>query len=359
MKILKLNLKHKTVPIEIENGLFQKAAQRIKELFGNRKIMLVTDSNAGPIYADKLLTQLRDLSIETGMYTVPAGESSKSHDQLLKIYDAFARFGLTRRDIVTVVGGGVTGDLAGYAASTWLRGTGLVHIPTSLIAMVDSSIGGKVAVNIPHGKNLVGSFYHPEIVLIDPLLLETMPDKYFFDGIAEVIKYGLISDENLFEMLEGLKNRESIMEHIEEIIFKCCDIKINVVEQDETENGLRMILNFGHTFGHAIEKVFGYEKFTHGEAISMGMVYISELSEKLGFCSPELPKRIRSVLAQYGLPADLPEMDNKAVIDAVLVDKKARTNDINLVLIKKPGTVFIKKFPKEQIGGMVNENRYY
>jgi len=359
MKALKLSLKHKTVPVEIENGLFQKAAQRVKELFGDRKIMLVTDSNVGPIYAEKLFTKLQDLNIEAGIYTVPAGESSKSHEQLLKLYTAFAGFGITRRDIVMAVGGGVTGDLAGYAASTWLRGTGLVHIPTSLLAMVDSSIGGKVAVNLPHGKNLVGSFYHPEIVLIDPLLLKTLPGRYFFDGFAEVIKYGLISDESLFEMLEGLKNRESIMEHIEEIIFRCCDIKRNVVEQDETESGMRMILNFGHTFGHAIEKVFGYEKYTHGEAISIGMVYISELSEMLGFCNPGLSERIRSVLSGYGLPVDFPEMDNNAVIDAVLIDKKSRTNEINLVMIGKPGKVFIKRFPKEQIGGMVNENRYY
>lgn len=358
MKVLKLSLKHKTVPIEIENGLFQKAAQRIKELFGERKIMLVTDSNVGPVYAEKLFTQLKDLNIETGVYTVPAGENSKSHDLLLKLYDAFARFGLTRRDIVIAVGGGVTGDLAGYAASTWLRGTGLVHIPTSLIAMVDSSIGGKTAVNLPHGKNLVGSFYHPEIVLIDPLLLETLPDRYFFDGIAEVIKYGLISDNNLFEMLESLENRGNIIEHIEEIIFRCCDIKRNIVEQDETESGIRMILNFGHTFGHAIEKVFGYEKYTHGEAVSVGMVYISEISEKLGFCNSELPKRLRSVLSRYGLPVDFPKVDNNAVIDAVLIDKKSRTNDINLVLIEEPGKVFIKRFPKEQIRRMVHENRY-
>jgi len=358
MKTLRLNLKHKTVPVEIENGLFEKAAQRIKELFGERKVMLVTDSNVGHVYAKKLFEQLNDLNIETGMYTVPAGESSKSHDQLLNLYDAFARFRLTRTDIVTAVGGGVTGDLAGYAASTWLRGTNLVHIPTSLIAMVDSSIGGKTAVNLPHGKNLVGSFYHPEIILIDPLLLETLPGRYFFDGIAEVIKYGLISDKNLFEMLESLENRENIMEHIEDIIFRCCDIKRSVVEQDETESGLRMILNFGHTFGHAIEKVFGYEKYTHGEAVSIGMVYISELSERLGFRSAELPKRIRSVLSRYGLPVDFPEMDNNAVIDAVLIDKKSRTNDINLVMIEEPGKVFIKRFPKEQIRRMVHENRY-
>ncbi|MDI9483259.1 MAG: iron-containing alcohol dehydrogenase, partial [Bacillota bacterium] len=141
MKVLKLSLKHKTVPIEIENGLFQKAAQRIKELFGKRKIMLVTDSNVGPVYAEKLFTQMKDLNIETGIYTVPAGESSKNHEQLLKLYAAFANFGITRGDIVIAVGGGVTGDLAGYAASTWLRGTGFVQIPTSLLAMVDSSVG--------------------------------------------------------------------------------------------------------------------------------------------------------------------------------------------------------------------------
>ena len=196
----------KKVPLKIRNGLFNKDDAYL--VLKNRKAVIVSDSNVAPLYGKDLLEKLRNLGIDTDIYIIPAGEISKSHEELIKLYNYLSEINITRNDFIIALGGGVTGDLAGFAASTYLRGINLVQIPTSLLAMVDSSIGGKVAVNLTAGKNLVGSFYQPEEVLIDPMLLNTLPDRHFADGMAEVIKYGCIRDRELFFMLETLENRE-------------------------------------------------------------------------------------------------------------------------------------------------------
>lgn len=355
MRELTVKLTHKTYPILIENNLFQGAGAVIQRFFPARKVFVVTDSNLAPLYGKPLVDQLAKLGIQAGLYAFPSGEGSKSHEQLLKLYEAFSRAEITRKDVVVALGGGVTGDLTGFAASTWLRGTGFLQVPTSLLAMVDSSIGGKVAVNLPVGKNLVGSFHHPEAVLIDPLLLKTLPDRHFSDGMAEVIKHGCIRDKGMFEWLEELGSRERFMEHAEEIISRNCDIKRQVVQQDERETSLRMILNFGHTFGHAIEKAFHYEKYTHGECVAMGMVFAAGLSSRLGYCGADVPQRIRALATQYHLPADWPKADREIIKNTVMLDKKAQTNEICLVLIKDIGEVVLEKFQKERIGGWIDE----
>lgn len=355
MQRLKIKLTHKTYPIHIENRLFKESSSILKTFLAWKRAIIVTDNNLSSSYGNELFQSLKDDRIEAEIYIIPAGEKSKSLDELTKLYNSFAKFGITRNDFVIALGGGVTGDLSGFAASTWLRGTGFIQIPTSLLAMVDSSIGGKVAVNLPIGKNLVGSFYHPEIVLIDPSLLETLPERYFADGMAEIIKYGCINDKDFFIKLENIKNRDEAMKCIEDIIYCCCDIKRRIIELDEREANIRMVLNFGHTMGHAIERYYNYEKYTHGEAVSIGMVFISELSHRLGYCSKEVPDRLRILLRRLGLPVMLPAMKPAAVIDTVFVDKKARTNDINLILIKDVGNVFIEKFPKDRIGGYIHE----
>ncbi|NLY19343.1 MAG: 3-dehydroquinate synthase [Clostridiaceae bacterium] len=355
MQKLDVRLAHKTYPIFIGNGLFQKSFSMLKQFINKRKAIIITDSNLKASCGCNLMEILGNNGIDAKMCVIPAGESSKSLDELTKLYSFFANFGITRSDYIIALGGGVTGDLAGFAASTWLRGTGFIQIPTSLLAMVDSSIGGKVAVNMPFGKNLVGSFYHPEAVLIDPLLLKTLPDRHFADGMAEVIKYGCIDDNELFVRLERLSNRKDIMKHIEDIIYICCDIKRRIVEMDERESNTRMVLNFGHTFGHAVESYYNYKKYTHGEAISIGMVFIAELSHKLGYCKEEVVERLKKLLEKTGLPVRLPDMKPKDVITTVLTDKKARTDNINLVLIKDIGNVVIEKFPKDRIGGYIHE----
>lgn len=356
MQELNVKLTHKTYPIYIENGLFEKVGETIQRLFPGRKIYVVTDSNIAPIYGTDLVEKLRKLNIQAMLHIIPAGEKSKSHNELLNLYTGFAGFGITRKDAIIALGGGVTGDLTGFAASTWLRGSGFIQIPTSLLAMVDSSIGGKVAVDLPAGKNLVGSFYHPEVVLIDPMLLKTLPDRHFSDGMAEIIKHGCILDKELFAMLENMESRQAVMEQIESIIYRNCNVKRQVVEQDEREGGLRMILNFGHTFGHAIEKVFHFERYTHGEAIAMGMAFTAELSLKLGYCTRSISHRIRALLERFHLPVDWPEMEPNQVQKAILLDKKAVTNELHLILIRDIGHVFIEKFPKDRIGGWIHEN---
>ncbi len=354
MNELKVKLSHTTYPIFIKKGLFKEAGTLFRTLLHGKRAMIVTDSNLSPTYGKELLDSLNADGFEAGISIIPTGERSKSLDVLSTLYNSFAQFGITRNDFVIALGGGVTGDLSGFAASTWLRGTGFMQIPSSLLAMVDSSIGGKVAVNLPIGKNLVGAFYHPEIVLIDPLLLETLPERHFADGMAEVIKYGCIDDKDLFKSLESINDKSHAMENIEDIIYSCCDIKRKIVELDERETNLRMVLNFGHTIGHAIEKFFKYEKYTHGEAISLGMIFAADLSHMLGYCSSELSDRLRILLSKFNLPVQLLGINTEDIINTVLVDKKVRTNEINLILIKSIGNVIIEKFPVDRIGGFIN-----
>ncbi|AGC68283.1 3-dehydroquinate synthase AroB [Thermoclostridium stercorarium subsp. stercorarium DSM 8532] len=353
MREIQVNTQTKKYSLKIGNGVFDEESSYIA--LKDRKSVIVADSNVAPLYGEKLMEKLRSMGIEAELYVFPAGESSKSHEELIKLYNFLSDANITRNDYIIAVGGGVTGDLAGFAASTYLRGVNLVQVPTSLLAMVDSSIGGKVAVNLPAGKNLVGSFYQPDVVLIDPSLLCSLPDRHFSDGMAEVVKYGCIRDSELFSMLETMNNRKEIMQNIEEIIFRCCVVKKDVVEQDEKEKGLRMILNFGHTFGHAIEKCFYYKTYTHGEAVAMGMVFISEMSCKLGFCQTGIVERIKNLLAKFCLPVNFPDLSAEDVYNAVIKDKKARTNLINLVLIEDIGKVRIEAFSKEKIGGIVYE----
>ena len=353
MREIMVNASTKKYPLMIGNGLLHEDSSY--RLLNGRKTVIVTDSNVFPLYGERLLNMLHSLGMDAMIYVIPAGENSKSHEELIKLYNFLADANITRNDCIIALGGGVTGDLAGFAASTYLRGVNLIQIPTSLLAMVDSSIGGKVAVNLQAGKNLVGSFYQPEIVLIDPTLLDTLPDRHFADGISEVVKYGCIRDRELFCMLETLKNREEVMANIEEIIFRCCTVKKDVVEQDEKDKNLRMILNFGHTFGHAIEKCFQYKTYTHGEAVSMGMVFISEMSFRIGICSKDTAERIRTLLQKFSLPVDFPCIKPEDVLSAVIKDKKARTNSINLVLIEDIGRVRIEPFSKDRIGGLIYE----
>jgi len=353
MKEILVNTAAKKYPLRIMKGLVND--DNAYSMIKGRKAVIVTDNNIAPLYGDKLLAKLRNLNIDSDIYIIPAGESSKSHEELIKLYNHLSNLNITRADFIIALGGGVTGDLAGFAASTYLRGINLIQVPTSLLAMVDSSIGGKVAVNLPAGKNLVGSFYQPEEVLIDPLLLDTLPDRHFADGMAEVVKYGCIRDKDLFSLLESLKDREEVMENIDDIIFRCCSIKKDVVERDEKEKNLRMILNFGHTFGHAIEKCFDYKTYTHGEAVAVGMAFISELSCRIGLCKRDASERLKKLLQKFNLPVVFPELKAGDVFNAVIKDKKARTDHINLVLIEDIGSVRMEAFNKDKIGGFINE----
>ena len=250
---------------------------------------------------------------------------------------------MTREDLIITFGGGVTGDTGGFAAATYLRGVQYIEVPASLLAQVDSSIGGKVAIDMPWGKNLAGCFYNPIAVFIDPELLCTLEKRYLHDGLAEVIKYGCIKDKSIIEKLLAFKNDKELLEGIEDIIYTCCSIKKSIVEADEKDFGERMLLNFGHTLGHAVERCFEYKKYTHGEAVGIGMFNITIKSEKMGITQEGTSDAIKKVLEKYELPYEMPCIDKKSMLDAVALDKKNSGKGIRLILLKKLGEAFIEK----------------
>ena len=246
MKTLTVDLPGREYDIQIDRGLLDRAGEEIKKVCPRaRKLFVVTDSNVGPLYAARLEASLADAGFQVRVHPIPAGEESKNALQLSALWEAMAQFGLTRTDAVAALGGGVVGDLAGFAAATILRGVDFVQLPTTLLAQVDSSVGGKVAVDLNHGKNLAGAFWQPKLVLMDPEVLDTLHDKTFSDGMAEVVKYGCIADRGFFDFLAARPDRQKLMADIEYILYTCCDIKRGVVVEDERDTGVRMILNFG------------------------------------------------------------------------------------------------------------------
>ena len=308
------------------------------------RAMVVSDSNVAPIYAGKCLEELRSLGIEAHIVVVPAGEASKSRDQLFFLYDMAADLKLDRSSVVVALGGGMVGDLAGFAAATYLRGIRLVQVPTTLLAMVDSSVGGKTGINLERGKNLVGAFHQPVEVVADLSTLDTLPQREYVSGLAEVVKYGVISDADLFELLE--KHSDAILARdsalLEGIVARCCAIKAGIVTADEREGGLRAVLNFGHTLGHAVEKVGGYGKRLHGEAVAIGMAYAVALSvkaRKLPRCEAD---RVVRLLKQFGLPVKYGGSRAwPALRAAMAADKKVKTGIPRFVLVERLGSAII------------------
>ena len=348
MKSLKVNIPGREYEIVMEEGLLERAGQQVCRVFGGEKIFIVTDSNVAPLYEEKLEKSLRSQGFSVAGHTIPAGESSKCQKQLFTLYDKMLDFKMTRSDLIIALGGGVVGDLTGFAAATLLRGIPFIQIPTTLLSQVDSSVGGKVAIDLPQGKNLVGAFYQPKMVLMDPLTLDTLPDRVWSDGMAEVIKYGAIRDADLFAELEKIKNRQEWIAKFEKIVYTCCDIKRKVVEEDELDTGGRMILNFGHTFGHAIEKQYHFETYTHGEAVAAGMVMACEYGEKTGITPSGTKERMENILKNYGLPTQVP-VDKKVLQEAVSVDKKGEGKQLHLILLRDIGQACIQKINKADL----------
>ncbi len=348
MKTLQINLPGREYEIHIERGILAKAGRYIRKISRGEKVTVITDSHVGPLYAGKLSKVLEEEGFTVHLCQVPAGEESKCQKELFWLYDEMLEFGMTRSDLVIALGGGVVGDLAGYAAATLLRGIPFVQIPTTILAQVDSSVGGKVAIDLPKGKNLVGAFYQPKMVLMDPLCLSTLPEVHVADGMAEVIKYGAIWDAEFFKMLEKIKTREELFAKIEEIVYTCCDIKRQVVEADELDTAGRMILNFGHTFGHAIEKEYHYQTYTHGQAVAIGMVMACGYGEKIGLTETGTKERMEVLLRQFSLPTET-ALREESLQDAVAVDKKGDGDQIHLILLKQIGEVEIRKIKKADL----------
>lgn len=341
MKKIYVDLKENSYNILIEKGLIDNLGEAIKEVYKGEKIFVLTDKNVYKYYGERVQKSLTDSGFNVKIMALEPGEETKNFNTLPSIYNELLDFKLTRKELIVTLGGGVVGDIGGFAASSFLRGIPFIQVPTSLLAQVDSSVGGKVAVDLKRGKNLVGSFYQPKAVLIDPEVLSTLTDKFYKDGLGEVIKYGCIKDKNLFYKLKSLKSREEVMNNIEDIIYTCCDIKRQVVENDEKDLGERMLLNFGHTLGHAIETYYNFTKFSHGEAISIGMYYISLISEKLGLTKEGVSEEIKEILINFGLPYQVDLDDNDAIIKTIALDKKNIGSVLKVILVKDIGESFI------------------
>lgn len=336
MQKIKIDLGKKSYEIEIENNILDKIGKKIKNILSPEKIAIITDTNVDLIYGERLESSLKNEGYKTKRIIFQAGEKNKNLKTLAKIYDKLADFGITRSDLVVTFGGGVTGDLGGFAAASFLRGVDFVQVPTSLLAQIDSSVGGKVGVDLPSGKNLVGNFYQPKAVFIDPKLLETLPKRYLHDGFVEAIKYSCIKDKSFFEKFEKMKTDEDILINSEEIIFRCCSIKGKIVEIDELEKGERMMLNFGHTIGHAIEKHYGFNKYTHGEGVGIGMLRITERMEEIKLSKKGTTKKIKDLLERFNLPT-FSNINSEEIHEIIKMDKKKSGETITLVILKDIG----------------------
>jgi len=356
MRIVQVSLGSRSYAIKVGDGLLARLGADCAQLKLGQRCAVITDSNVGKKLAKAALKSLAASGFQSVLITVPAGEKSKRLAMVEKCHDQLAAHRLERKSFIVALGGGVVGDLAGFVAATYLRGIPFVQVPTTLLAQVDSSVGGKTGVNLTAGKNLVGAFYQPKLVLCDLDALKTLPKREYLSGLAEVIKYGIIYDAILFAQLE--RDLPKLLQRdgptLQAVIARCCEIKALVVGEDETESGLRAILNFGHTIGHAIENSSGYGKFLHGEAIAIGQVAAARLSQQvLGLPSSEV-ERIEKLFVQAGLPVKI-KLDaarRKKLFTAMKLDKKVSGGEVTFVLAEKIGRV---KFGCKVATAAINE----
>ena len=339
----------KRYTIRIERGALDQLGAYCASMFApGKKAVVITDTHVAPLYLERVSTSLRNAGFDVTSCAFPAGEPSKRLSTIEGIYGHMAQAHITRSDFAVALGGGVTGDMAGFAAASYMRGIPFVQVPTTLLSQVDSSVGGKTGVDLPQGKNLVGAFWQPSFVLIDPDTLNTLSPHFFADGMGEVIKYGCIKSRALFDLLIETEDITSIME---DVIYRCVDIKRDVVERDEFDTGERALLNFGHTFGHALEKLHQYQGLSHGAAVGIGMVMMARLGEKAGFTAPGTADKIAAALEKYHLPvhSDLPLSQ---IVEATASDKKSTGSSINLVLLKDIGESFVHKVARSDLAAL-------
>ncbi len=343
MQQVLVSLGTRSYPILIKNGLLKDCGQYFLEHMGKSKVAVITDSHVAPLYLDQVLNSLQDAGLSCCSVVLPAGEKTKCAECLMELYAFFSEHGISRTDAVIALGGGVIGDLAGFAAATWMRGIRYCQIPTTLLAQVDSSVGGKVAIDLPQGKNLVGAFHQPSLVLCDPEVLNTLPDEFWCDGLGEVVKYGCIHDEALFSMLEEAApyGRHALMKIMETILEHCIGAKAEIVSMDELDTGLRMTLNFGHTLAHAIETCQHYEGLHHGQAVSIGMYAITSLSEAKGITQFQTTDRLVRLLKALGLPWALPDIPGEQLMYAMQLDKKHTGSILHMIVLDHIGSCHV------------------
>jgi 3-dehydroquinate synthase len=335
--VIKVDIPENAYEITVAPGSLDQLGEQMGGVKLGKKVLLVSNPMIFKHYGERAIASLKNAGFDVVHYNLPPGERYKTLNSIQKIYDMALQHRLERSSTMVALGGGVVGDMTGFAAATWLRGINIVQVPTSLLAMVDSSVGGKTGVNHPQGKNLIGAFHQPKLVLIDPEVLKTLPAREFRAGMAEVIKYGVIWDAELFTQLEASKHLDQLRyvksDLINYILTHSCQAKADVVSKDEKESGLRAILNYGHTIGHAVESLTNYRMFKHGEAVGIGMVAAGEIAVKLGLWQKEDTERQNAIIKKAGLPTQLPaDLDHTELIDALQLDKKVKSGKVRFVL---------------------------
>jgi 3-dehydroquinate synthase len=342
MPTVHVNLGPRSYDIEIGNDNLARVLQFVDAEQDDAHAVIITDANVDELYAEPVASALSEQGCEVDLLIVDPGEQSKSIDVAIELWERMLEEGTDRKSAVIAVGGGVVGDLAGFVAATFARGLAFVQVPTTLLAQVDSSVGGKVGINLPGAKNMVGSFWQPRGVLIDVAVLQSLPEREFSAGMAEVVKYGVIQDAEFFAYLErhidAVNARDPAV--LAYIVERCCRLKADVVEQDEREEtGVRAILNYGHTFCHALEAATGYEELLHGEGVAIGMLCASRLAEQMGRVDAALTKRQQDLLESFGLPTALPEVSHEELIELMYHDKKVERGKLRFVLPSRLGHV--------------------
>jgi 3-dehydroquinate synthase len=346
MRTLKVDLDERSYPIHIGPGLLDDPDLLIARL-PQKRVAIVSNETVAPLYLERLSRALARAGVSVVPIVLPDGEEHKNWQTLMKLFDALLEQRCERRTAIVALGGGVVGDMAGFAAAVYQRGVPFVQIPTTLLAQVDSSVGGKTAINHPMGKNMIGAFYQPQVVIADTDTLETLPDRELSAGLAEVIKYGLIRDPAFFDWLESNMERlvSKEVEALAYVIEESCRNKAEVVALDEREDGTRAILDFGHTFGHAIEAGTGYGTWLHGEAVAAGMVLAARLSRELGYIGDREVARIVDLLERARLPVTPPDLGTERYLELMGHDKKVENGRVKFILLEKLGQAFITEAP--------------
>ncbi len=345
MQKIRVDLGDRSYNIIIDTGNLPDIGKNLLKFEFSRSICLLSNPTVFNIYGEAVCRSIRDEGFELTEILIPDGEEYKNLDSVKQIYGEMLKTRLDRKAVLVALGGGVIGDIAGFAASTYMRGIDFVQVPTTLLAQVDSSVGGKTGVNHTLGKNMIGTFWQPRLVWVDTETLKTLPKREFLSGLAEVIKYGVIWDAEFFRFLED--NADKVLAHDREtlghIIRVSCEIKAEVVSKDERESGLRAILNYGHTIGHAIETATGYTRYLHGEAVAIGMYAEARLAKQLGLLDGDEAERIKAAIDSYGLPSALPEgIAFESVLSSMRLDKKAVSGDLKFILPERIGSVKIR-----------------
>ena len=348
------NINGSSYPLYIKRGILESSGRIIKKIFPLSKIIIISDDKVFSLYGNKLKESILSNGLSVESIIVEQGEKSKSLDTMKYVFDKLIEYETSRTDVIAALGGGVVGDLAGFVSSCYLRGIKYIQIPTSLLAQIDSSIGGKTAVNLEQGKNLVGAFYHPSMVIIDADVLETLDDENFACGMAEVIKYGLIMDKDLFNVLKKYNSRGKIQPVLSKVIEKCCEDKLKIVQQDEKDTGLRLILNYGHTLGHALEKCNEIH-ISHGHAVAVGMAVFAQAGEKTGHTAKGTYYEISELLKSFSLPYSMPDVDIKKALEYAKRDKKTFNSKLKIVLLRKTGECFVHSIDYNELDKYIDD----